>query len=152
MGVLVADTFKVREYFLSREIILILIIFSPYSSFNEFMPVFSPFITTSTEASGSAVSIINPIVIFWGSFAAVSKLVLRHIDNFQVLFYIFGSAFLVKTIIFIFSGKIKELKVLTGKDLFILVLYSLPSFFYYFLYIMSLKLIPAVEASILRLN
>ncbi|OGO80176.1 MAG: hypothetical protein A2Y21_03695 [Clostridiales bacterium GWC2_40_7] len=90
------------------------------------------------------------VLIFWGSFAAVSKLVLRNIDNFQVLFYIFGSAFLVMTLIFIFSGKIKVLKILTGKSVLILVLYSLPSFFYYFLYIMSLKLIPAVEASMLN--
>ena len=90
------------------------------------------------------------ILVFWGSFAAVSKLVLRHIDNFQVQFYMFGSAFLVMTIMLIFSGKIKKIKELTRKELFILVLYSLPSFFYYFTYIMSLKLIPAVEASMLN--
>ena len=94
--------------------------------------------------------LMSIILLVWGSFAAVSKLVLRNIDNFQLMFYIFGFAFLAMTIIFIISGKIKELFTLSREDFIKLFLFSLPSFLYYFLYILSLRLIPAVEASMLN--
>jgi drug/metabolite transporter (DMT)-like permease len=88
--------------------------------------------------------------IFGGSFAAVSKLVLKTVDNFQMLFYIFGSASLFITIILAATKKLKMLKNLKMRDYIKLLGFGLPSFMYFLCYLLSLKLIPAVEASMLN--
>jgi drug/metabolite transporter (DMT)-like permease len=91
------------------------------------------------------------IILFcWGSFAAVSKMTLKNIDSFQMLFYMFGSAFLILTITFAFNGKLEQIKALTKKELLKLILISMTSFMYYFLYSLALKLVPAIEASMLN--
>lgn len=88
--------------------------------------------------------------IFGGSFAAISKLVLNKVDNFQLLFYMFGLASIFITIILAVTKKMKQLKCLRLKDYIKLVAYGVPAFMYYFCYSLSLKLIPAVEASMLN--
>lgn len=90
------------------------------------------------------------LLILWGSFAAVSKLSLKSLDSFQTQFYMFGSAFVTMTVVLAFNGKAGILKSLTRKSVLLLALISLPSFLYYFLYLLSLKMIPAVEASMLN--
>lgn len=90
------------------------------------------------------------VLLLWGSFAAVSKLVLNQVDSFQVQFYIMGFALLVMTLILAVNGSVAELRNISVKEYGKLVLFSLPSFLYYFLYLIALKLIPAVEASMLN--
>lgn len=90
------------------------------------------------------------LLILWGSFAAVSKLSLKSIDSFQTQFFMFGSAFAVMTLTLVFNGKIVLLKSLSRREIFLSALVSIPSFLYYFLYLLSLRMIPAVEASMLN--
>lgn len=106
--------------------------------------------TGSDSFTNNAYILMAILLFLWGSFAAVSKLVLGRIDSFQMQFYMFGFASLIMTVVLIFTGKIKEMKTLRKKDFIGLFIYSFPSFLYYFLYSMSLKLIPAVEASMLN--
>lgn len=95
--------------------------------------------------------ILMGILIFmWGSFSAVSKLVLVGLDSFQVQFYMFGLAAVIMTVIMYFSGKLGKFRSIMRKDLIKLILYALPSFFYSFLYIMALGMIPTIEASMLN--
>lgn len=94
--------------------------------------------------------LMGMLLILWGSFTAASKLTLQSIDSFQLQFYMFGSAFLFMTTVLIFNGKTKRLFSLSRNELATLVLYSLPSYLYYFLYVMALQLIPAIEASMLN--
>lgn len=90
------------------------------------------------------------LLILWGSLAAVSKLVLQKLDSFQVQFYIFGIAVLIMTPLLFINGKVREFKSITGKEYVKLFLFAVPSFLYFFLYTMSLKRIPAVEASMIN--
>ena len=90
------------------------------------------------------------LLVMWGSFAAISKLVLYNIDSFQVQFYMFGVAVIIMTLILLAKGKMADLLTIQVTDLARLVLYGVPSYLYYFLYLLALKLIPAVEASMLN--
>lgn len=106
-----------------------------------------------TNAGGvlnNAYLLMSILLFLWGSMAAISKLVLGNIDSFQMQFYMFGFAVLIMTAVLAYTGKIKELKSLGMKDFFKLFMYSIPSFLYYFLYTIALKLIPAIEASMLN--
>jgi drug/metabolite transporter (DMT)-like permease len=94
--------------------------------------------------------LMSIILILWGSFAAVSKVVLNQIDSFQLQFYMFFIAFIIMSFLFLANGKIEAFKKLSKKECIKLSLYALPSYTYYFMYTMSLKLIPAVEASMLN--
>lgn len=106
--------------------------------------------TTKNRITNNPYILMFVILIFWGSFTAVSKLTLQRMDSFQTQFYMFGSAFIIMTFILIFNGKMKEFKKLSKKEYLKLFLFSLPSFFYYFLYILALMLIPTAEASMLN--
>lgn len=90
------------------------------------------------------------LVVLWGLFSAISKLILGKMDSFQVQFYMFGVATVVWTIIICSSGRLKKLGELKRNDYVKLVLFALPSFFYYFMYTLALRMIPAVEASMLN--
>jgi drug/metabolite transporter (DMT)-like permease len=94
--------------------------------------------------------LMGMLLVMWGSFSAVSKLSLGQLDSFQVQFFMFGFAIVIMTIIMCFNGKINEFRKLTMKDYIRLILYSIPSFLYYFFYILALKMIPAIEASMLN--
>lgn len=108
------------------------------------------------STGGSVVRFNHPYVLMilllllWGSFAAVSALTLDHVDNFQVLFYMFGSALVMMTVLLFRNNHIAELKALKLKEWTKLSLYALPSFLYYVFYMISLQMIPAVEASMLN--
>lgn len=95
-------------------------------------------------------ALMGMLLVMWGSFSAVSKLTLGQLDSFQVQFFMFGMAIVIMTIMMCLNGKITEFRKLTMKDYIKLFLYSLPSFLYYFLYILALKMIPAIEASMLN--
>jgi drug/metabolite transporter (DMT)-like permease len=90
------------------------------------------------------------LLIIWGSFAAVSKLTMKHLDSFQIQFYMFGFSAIAITIILYATGRMKHLKGLQRKELISLVLMAIPSYLYYFTYTLSLKKIPAIEASMLN--
>jgi drug/metabolite transporter (DMT)-like permease len=94
--------------------------------------------------------VILPIILIWGSFAAVSKLALRNLDSFQLQFYIFLIAALVYLSTIIFLKKLNLFKKLTLKSFGWLVICAITVFFYYFCYWLSLELIPASEAMLLN--
>lgn len=87
------------------------------------------------------------LLFFWGSFAAVSKLTLGKLDSMQIQFYMFGCAVLIMTVILFATGKYREMKSIALKDYAKLALYGIPQFFYYFLYVLAITMLPAVEAS-----
>jgi len=90
------------------------------------------------------------LIILWGSFSAVSKLVLGHLDSFQIQFYMFGLAAIIMTVSMYSRDGMKKLRRLKRKELIKLMLFALPSFLYYFLYTAALRMIPAIEASMLN--
>lgn len=94
--------------------------------------------------------IMGIVLLLWGTFAAVSKLALKSIDSLQLQFYLFLIAFIEMTALCIYNGKIKELFRLSKRDILRLSVYAIPSFLYYVFYLMALKMIPAVEASMLN--
>lgn len=94
--------------------------------------------------------LMGMLLVMWGSFSAVSKLTLHKLDSFQVQFFMFGLAIVIMTVLMCFNGKLTEFRKLSIKDYIKLILYSLPSFLYYFFYILALKMIPAIEASMLN--
>lgn len=91
--------------------------------------------------------LMGMLLFFWGSFAAVSKLTLGKLDSMQILFYMFGCAILIMTVILFATGKYRELKSISFKDYAKLAAYGLPQFFYYFLYVLAITMLPTIEAS-----
>ncbi len=87
------------------------------------------------------------LLFFWGSFAAVSKVTLGKLDSMQILFYMFGCAVLIMTVLLFATGKHKEMKSISLRDYTRLAVYGLPQFFYYFLYILAIMKLPTIEAS-----
>lgn len=104
----------------------------------------------STALTDSIPFLTFSLLILWGSFAATSKLVLRELDSFQLQFWMFGTASVVLVAVLLFTGRIREFKCLNAGDIGRLVAISFPSYLYYFLYTLSLRLLPAVEASSLN--
>ncbi|MFC5528085.1 DMT family transporter [Cohnella yongneupensis] len=90
------------------------------------------------------------LLFLWGSFAAASKIALESLDNYQIQFYMFGSATLINTAIIAYTGRMKAVLSLSLKDISKLLLIGLPYYFYFLLYILSLNKIPVVEASMLN--
>ncbi|BAU26025.1 EamA domain-containing membrane protein RarD [Aneurinibacillus soli] len=95
--------------------------------------------------------ILMPILLLmWGSLAATSKLLLKNLDSYQVLFYMYGIAVLVYAVILIVKVKPRELLTWTSKDFVLLILCGVFAFLYDFLYIKALERLPAIEASMLN--
>lgn len=94
--------------------------------------------------------LITIILVLWGSFAAVAKLTLSGIDSFQLQFYMFGFAAVIMTGWLILRRKLGQTIKITPKELIIVLACGIPFWLYNFLYILSLRLIPAVEASMLN--
>jgi drug/metabolite transporter (DMT)-like permease len=95
--------------------------------------------------------LMSIIVLLWSSFATVSKLVLNtSIDSFQLQFFIFLIAIVLMSFRVFNKTVISAFRKLSAKDYLMLCLYALPSYAYYLLYTLSLKLIPATEASMLN--
>ena len=73
-------------------------------------------------------------IFMWSTIAVVSKLLLGHFNNFQVLWAssFFGSVMLV--ILNIASGIIKQLKNFRFKDYMTIILSGLPGTFLYYVF------------------
>lgn len=100
--------------------------------------------------AGPAWALMPVILVLWGSFAAVSKLTMEGMDSFQLQFLMFGIASIVMTLSLLLRKKLKQTLIMRPREILILLLCGLPSWLYYFLYTLSLKMIPAVEASMLN--
>jgi drug/metabolite transporter (DMT)-like permease len=105
---------------------------------------------SSPAATVNVWKLMPVILIFWGSFAAVSKLTLGGIDSFQFQFYIFGIAALLMTIWQLIRRRLARIFGYPPHDILVALICGLPSYLYYFFYTLSLKLIPAAEASIIN--
>ncbi|WP_127589115.1 DMT family transporter [Paenibacillus koleovorans] len=105
---------------------------------------------TNTKWMDNPYVLMGLLLVLWGSFAAASKFALQSLDSFQVQFYMFGSALVVMTVIFVANGRMRSLLALPPYAFRKLIVYAIPSYLYYFLYIMALQLVPAIEASMLN--
>lgn len=89
--------------------------------------------------------------LFWGSTAAVGKLLLTGLSNFQLLFLANFFAFIGLFIIVTIQGKLKVIKSYQKKDyLSFAWLGFLGVFLYYFFIFGALELLPAQEAFIIN--
>ena len=89
--------------------------------------------------------------ILWASTAAVSKLLLVHLDNLQVLFFSTLSASISLLIISIAQGKFAVVKTYTPKDYAIFALMGFIGVFLYRFFLQAaLLLMPAQEAFIVN--
>lgn len=91
------------------------------------------------------------LLLLWGSFAAVSKLVLGELDNYQLQCYMFGIGFIGIGLVIVCSAEYRaELARLRFAQAGKLALLGVFSYCYYFFYTKSLGMIPVVEASMLN--
>ena len=90
------------------------------------------------------------VVLSWGTFAALSKLSLSRIDEYQAQFLMFLWAAVGLNIMFLFNGGFKKLAQLKRHVIGKLILIAVPSFLYYLFYLYALNEISASEASILN--
>lgn len=90
------------------------------------------------------------LYILWGSLAAVSKLALGSLDNYQVQFYSFGSGFVFFTALLAANGKLKALFAVKRRAIVRLLLLGVPFYLYSLLYSLSFNRISVVEASMLN--
>ncbi|MBB3111134.1 drug/metabolite transporter (DMT)-like permease [Paenibacillus phyllosphaerae] len=102
------------------------------------------------EPSKNPYVLMPLLLVMWGSFAAVSKLLLDHLDSYQLMFSIYSVAIIVFSIIVIMKGRLTELKTWRPANFLLLLVCGTFTFLYDFLYMQSLTLIPAVEASMLN--
>lgn len=90
-------------------------------------------------------------IILWASTPAVAKLLLRNLDNFQVLFFTSLIATITLFLICIFQNKLKIILNYKAKDYFTFIYTGFFGIFlYYLLTFASLSLIPAQESSIVN--
>lgn len=84
---------------------------------------------------------------FWCTMGTVFKLTLRHINPQLLLFFVTSVAFVFLLIVAAFSGRLKSLKSLSGKDVFSSALMGLFNpFLYYMVLFRAYSMIPAQEA------
>lgn len=90
-------------------------------------------------------------ILFWSTVATITKLLLKGLNNFQVLWVSSFFAFIFLLAVNIFSGKIKALKKYTVKDFLVTILIGLPgTFFYYIFYYAGTDILPASQAFIIN--
>ncbi|CAN7543177.1 DMT family transporter [Paenibacillus sp. LjRoot153] len=95
--------------------------------------------------------VLMPILLLiWGAVAAVSKLVLNRLDSYQVLFYMYGMGVIIFAVILVIRAWGKPVKVWRFSEWLLVLACGVFTFLYDFLYLKSLELIPAVEASMLN--
>jgi drug/metabolite transporter (DMT)-like permease len=102
------------------------------------------------EASKNPFILMPILLLMWGSFAAISKLLLHNLDSYQVMFNMYGIAIAAFSIAILFKGKFSEMLSWKLQEVTLLIACGIFSFLYDFLYLKSLELIPAVEASMLN--
>lgn len=90
------------------------------------------------------------LLILWGSFAAVSKLTLSGIDSFQLQFWMFGTAAAGMTLSLLLRRKLARTLRLRRGQIVPVLLCGFTHYLYYLLYTLSLRMIPAAEASMLN--
>ena len=84
-------------------------------------------------------------LVLWGSYAAVSKLVLGSMAVWPFQCYSFGIAFAALAVPYFVKGGWAHLRKLGAKKLLCLCAIAVPSFLYYFFYATALSLTGAVE-------
>lgn len=95
--------------------------------------------------------VLMPILLLiWGSVAAVSKLVLNRLDSYQVLYYMYGLGVVIFAVILVIQTWRKPFKIWKLSEWLLVLACGVFTFLYDFLYLKSLELIPAVEASMLN--
>ena len=102
------------------------------------------------KPGGKFYILVALMLLFWGSFTAISKLILGGLDGYQVLFLIFLSASVTMTIQISVKGAWGQFKAIRKKDFAILAVCGILLFLYYFLYVRSLEFAPAVEAAMIN--
>jgi len=102
------------------------------------------------EVSKSPFLLMPILLLMWGSLAAVSKLLLNHLDSYQVMFYMYGIGVISFLAIFLVKGRLSALFSWKLSELVLLLLCGTFAFLYDFFYLKSLERIPAVEASMLN--
>ncbi|QHW32281.1 DMT family transporter [Paenibacillus rhizovicinus] len=102
------------------------------------------------RASQNPYVLMPILLLMWGSLAAVSKLLLREIDSYHVLFYMYGFAVIAFALILLVKRRTVTAYVWTSRTAALLLACGLFSFLYDFFYMQSLARIPAVEASMLN--
>ncbi|AKG34384.1 DMT family transporter [Paenibacillus durus] len=102
------------------------------------------------EASKNPFILMPILLLMWGSLAAVSKLLLNHLDSYQVLFYMYGLGAAVFLVIVMLKGQLRAIFSWKRSEIILLLSCGVFTFLYDFLYLKSLELIPAVEASMLN--
>ena len=90
------------------------------------------------------------LLVLWGSYAAVSKLALKEMAIWPFRCFSFGIAFVTLAVPYFLRGGMKRLRALAPRELLRLLVYSIPSFLYYYFYSTALALTGAVEASVLN--
>ncbi|WP_310224207.1 DMT family transporter [Paenibacillus qinlingensis] len=90
------------------------------------------------------------LLLIWGSVAAVSKLVLNQLDSYQVLFYMYGIGVVIFAVIILIKTRGTIFPTWTLSEWMLVLACGVFTFLYDFLYLKSLELIPAVEASMLN--
>ncbi|WP_135555585.1 DMT family transporter [Paenibacillus cymbidii] len=91
------------------------------------------------------------LLVLWGSFAAIGKLVLGDLDSYQLQFYMFGFGFIGLGLLVVCRPELRaELARLRFAQAGKLALLGVLSYLYYFFYTKSLGMIPVVEASMLN--
>lgn len=90
-------------------------------------------------------------ILFWSTVATITKLLLKGLNNFQVLWVSSFFAFIFLFAVNICGGKIKALKKYTAKDFLVTILIGLPgTFFYYVFYYAGTDILPASQAFIIN--
>ena len=90
------------------------------------------------------------VILSWGTFAALSKLSLSRIDEYQAQFFMFFWATIGMNIMFLLNRGFEKLAQLKREVIGKLILIAVPSFLYYLFYLYALNEISASEASILN--
>lgn len=90
-------------------------------------------------------------IFCWSTVAAITKLLLDHINNIQLLWISSFFAFVFLFVVNLFTGKLKLLLKLKPKDYLISFLIGLPgTFFYYVFYYFGASKLPAAQAFIIN--
>jgi drug/metabolite transporter (DMT)-like permease len=105
---------------------------------------------TKLSASQNPIVLMPILLLIWGSVAAVSKLVLNHLDSYQVLVYMYGIGVILFSIIMIIKVRKNIFLSWRVSEWLLVISCGIFTFLYDFLYLKSLELIPAVEASMLN--
>ena len=90
-------------------------------------------------------------ILFWSTVATVAKLLMKDMNNFQLLWMtsIFAAVFLL--LVNVFTGNIKRLREYKPKDFLISALIGLPgTFFYYVFYYGGCSMMPASQSFIIN--